>query len=93
VTPVSTNLGYGEFYWLDGPSSEVPYYTFAPGMDGPDPQTVVITAPTTTGRASVIVKSVFGGDFGPAASCTGFDTCTAWPSSEAAGPIDVVVLP
>jgi hypothetical protein len=93
VMPVATNLGYGEFYWLDTPSSGVPYYTFAPGMDGPEPQTVVMTAPTITGHASLVVKSVFGGDFGPAASCTGFDSCTAWPSSQAAGPIDVVVVP
>jgi hypothetical protein len=54
---------------------------------------VVITAPAMSRRASLIVKNVFGGDFGPAASCTGVESCTAWPTSQAAGPVDVVVVP
>jgi len=94
AVPVSTNLGYGEFYWLDTQPSEVPYYTFENGMDGPDPQTVVLTAPATTGRAKLVVKSVFNDSaFAAAQSCTGFDSCVGWPSSQAAGPIDVEVVP
>ena len=93
VMPVDTSLGYGELFWLDTPASAVPYYTFVPGTEGSEPQTFVMTAPAITGHASLIVKSVFGGSFGPAASCTGFENCTAWPSQEAAGPIDVTVVP
>jgi hypothetical protein len=93
AVPVSVNLGAGYFYWLDTPPSAVPFYTFAPGMDGPDQKAVVITAPATTGRATLIVKSVFQGGFGTASSCTGFDSCTSWPSSQAAGPIAVDVVP
>ncbi len=93
AVPVSVNLGAGHFYWLDTPPSEVPFYTFAPGMDGPDLKSVVITAPAITGRATLIVKSVFQGGFGMASSCTGFESCTSWPSSLAAGPIAVDVVP
>ncbi len=93
AVPVTQNLSAGHFFWLDTPPSQVPFFTFARGMDGSDPQTVVITAPATAGRAALVVSSVFQGGYASATSCTGFESCTSWPSSDAAGPIVVDVVP
>ncbi len=94
VSPVATDLGAGNFYWLDIQPPEVPYFTFGPGTYGPDPQRVAITAPGITGRATLIVKDVFeGSGLGTARSCTGFDSCPSLPASLAAGPIAVNVVP
>lgn len=94
VSPVATDLGAGNFYWLDTQPPEVPFYTFGSGTDGPDPQRVVITAPGITGRAKLIVKDVLkGSGIGIPTSCTGFDSCPSLPAELVAGPIDVVVVP
>jgi hypothetical protein len=93
AVPVAGDLGFGLLYWLDTAPPAVPFYTFAPGMGGSDPQTIEITAPATAGRATLIVKSVFKSAFGSATSCSGFDHCISLPSSEDAGPLAINVVP
>ena len=95
IPAASDNFGFGQLYWIDVPPPEVPYYTEVLAVNGMDPQTIVITAPaTTTGRATLIVKSVLDGqDFSIGSSCTGFRSCATQPASQAAGPIDVQIVP
>jgi hypothetical protein len=91
---VAADLFSAHFHWTDGISA-VPFYTFALGKVGPDPQTVIITVPSTpTGPAQMIIKSVFFHDtIGSAKSCTGFTFCGSFPDMDSAGPISVQVTP
>ena len=93
TVPFGPNLGAGRFYWLDAQPSGVPFYTFAIAPDGSVPQTVVMTAPAITGRAMLIVESVFNQGLGSATSCSGFESCTSSPTEGWAGPISVDIIP
>jgi hypothetical protein len=94
ANPVATDLYSAHFVWtVPGPSG-VPFYTFAPGKEGSDRLSALITVPSTpTGPAQLIVESVFQPGGGLARSCTGFTFCNAVPDNETAGPISVQVTP
>jgi len=93
AVPVASNLLSGQFDWTAAGPSGVPFNTFARGMAGPDPQSVILTAPTgLTGSAIVVVKSVFQSISGTATSCTGFIRCEVLPDMQTAGPVSVDVI-
>ena len=93
VQPVAAGVTYAEFYWLDTPADVPPFHTFANGTLAPDGSTFQTTAPTVTGHAAVVLKSVFDANLGVASSCTGFQSCTAEPNNDTIGPVFVEVVP
>jgi hypothetical protein len=94
VPPVAGAATYAEFYWLDAPPAGVPpFHTFATGTVSADGSTFQTTAPSTTGHAAVILKSVFSGDITAASICTGFQSCDGEPNGDTIGPVFVEVVP
>ena len=87
-------LLWGQFHWTDPGSAGVPFSTRAPAMAGPDPQSVLVTAPSTlTGAAMLVIKGGFHSTLGTLKSCTGFGACLSNTAAESAGPVSVVVTP
>lgn len=93
MPPVSGGTTYAEFYWLDTPATVPPFHTFANGTLSADGSMFQTTAPTMTGRAAVVLKTVFDVGPGPASSCSGFESCDAQPNTNTIGPVFVEVVP
>jgi hypothetical protein len=94
---VDVGLAAGHFHWLDLQPGTVPFYTYAPGTSAPDGRSVQLTAPSITGRASLVIKGIFADPTRKpspiATTCTGFTNCLGTPSSDAIGPLSVTVVP
>jgi hypothetical protein len=83
-----------DFYWLDTPDDIPPYHTFVAGKLSDDGSTFQAPAPAVTGRAAVVLRTVFANSsILSAVSCTGFSFCDAWPDDETIGPFYVEVVP
>ncbi len=85
---------WAQFHWTDPGSAGVPFHTFAPAVAGTDPQSVLVTAPSTaTGAAMLVIKGELRSNPATTNSCTGFNACLSGSTAEAAGPVSVVVTP
>lgn len=87
------NFTFAEFFWMEPPPGVPPYHTSATGTLAPDGSTFQTTAPTTTGRAALVVKLVSSSAENPITSCTGFDTCLGSPNTDTIGPLFIDVGP
>ncbi|MES1209142.1 MAG: hypothetical protein ABUS79_24655, partial [Pseudomonadota bacterium] len=92
LQPVS-GMGYPEFYWMEPQAGVPPYHTSGIGTLSADGSTFATTAPTTAGRAALVVKALSSEMFRAATSCTGFVGCTAIPNSDSIGPVFIDVAP
>ena len=85
---------WGQFHWTDPGSAGVPFRTRAAATAGPDPQSVLVTAPSTlTGAAMLVIEGELNATPATVKSCTGFNFCDSGAVAEAAGPVSVVVTP
>jgi hypothetical protein len=92
VTP-APGLLWGEFFWLDMPASAPPFNTYATGTISADGSTGQVTAPSITGRAALVLKTVYTAPVVTASTCTGFVACPVEPDTETIGPVFVEVVP
>jgi hypothetical protein len=85
---------WGQFHWTDPGSAGVPFRSYAPATAGPDPQSVLVTAPSNlTGAAMLVIEGELRATPATIESCTGFETCLSGAVAKAAGPVSVVVTP
>jgi hypothetical protein len=91
--PAAEDFFFGIFYWLDTPATLPPFYTLARGSKGAAPGTVTINAPAMTGRAIMVVGSVFDIGSTDATSCIGFSQCQGMKDYDVLGPIPIEVIP
>ncbi len=94
TVPFSSDLRAFEaakFFWLDPAPAVPPYHEWATIQPPVDPQAITIRAPTTTGRAAVVIP-VFGDLQTTTPSCVGFAHCYG-QTNDNVGPVYVEVIP
>jgi hypothetical protein len=93
ISPADTGVTWAEFYWLDMPANAPPFNTSMTGTLSADGSTFQTTAPSTLGRAALVLKTVFNAPILAASTCTGFESCAAEPDNQTIGPAYVEVVP
>jgi hypothetical protein len=91
--PPKQDFAYAEFFWMEPPAGVPPYHTSGKGTLAADGSTFQVMAPTTAGRAAMVVKILSSDAFQAATSCTGFDSCHGVPETGTLGPFSIDVVP